>query len=118
MTNIHKTNKRKKEKEKEFSIKQLQLRKIKQTKMAEVTQTYKYCLPLEKIGLDDIPKAGGKTASLGEMIQHLTSGNMGVKVPGGYAILSNAYDAVLEQCCLRERLKLLLDDVDGEFNLY
>jgi len=70
----------------------------------------KFCLSLEEIGLEDIPKAGGKTASLGEMIQNLTS--VGVKVPGGFGILSTAYDAVLNQCCLRERLKLLLDDVD------
>jgi pyruvate,water dikinase len=70
----------------------------------------KFCLPLEKVGLSDIPKVGGKTASLGEMIQHLIP--LGVKVPGGFAITSAAYDAVLDQCCLRERLKLLLDDVD------
>lgn len=70
----------------------------------------KFCLPLEKVGLSDIPKVGGKTASLGEMIQHLVP--LGVKVPGGFAIASSAYDAVLNQCCLRERLKLLLDDVD------
>lgn len=41
----------------------------------------KHCIPLQDIGLDDLPKVGGKTASLGEMIQQLTP--LGVSVPGG-----------------------------------
>eukprot|EP00984_Skeletonema_dohrnii_P033563 scaffold30495_cov142-Skeletonema_dohrnii-CCMP3373.AAC.1 len=31
----------------------------------------KHCIPLQEIGLDDLPRVGGKTASLGEMIQNL-----------------------------------------------
>lgn len=69
-----------------------------------------YCLPLEKVGLDDIPQVGGKTASLGEMIQQLSA--IGVAVPGGFAVTSAAYDAILDRFQLRERLKLLLDGVD------
>lgn len=69
-----------------------------------------YCLPLDKVGLDDIPQVGGKTASLGEMIQQLSA--IGVAVPGGFAVTSAAYDAILDRFQLRERLKLLLDGVD------
>ena len=52
----------------------------------------------------------GKTASLGEMIQNLTP--LGVSVPGGFGVCSTAYDAVLDRFELRERLDLLLKDVD------
>jgi pyruvate,water dikinase len=69
-----------------------------------------YCLPLDRVGLDDIPWVGGKTASLGEMIQQLSA--IGVAVPGGFAVTSAAYDAILDRFQLRERLKLLLDGVD------
>lgn len=70
----------------------------------------KHCIPLQEIGLDDLPKVGGKTASLGEMIQNLTP--LGVSVPGGFGVCSSAYDAVLDRFELRERLDLLLKDVD------
>ena len=50
----------------------------------------KHCIPLQNIGLDDLPKVGGKTASLGEMIQQLTP--LGVSVPGGFGVSSTAYD--------------------------
>ena len=54
-----------------------------------------------------------KTASLGEMIQQL--GGLGVAVPGGFAVTVEAYDAILDRFSLRQRLKLLLDGVDGTF---
>jgi pyruvate,water dikinase len=46
----------------------------------------RYCIPLDEISLDDLPKVGGKTASLGEMIQQLTP--LGVAVPGGFGVTS------------------------------
>lgn len=70
-----------------------------------------FVIPLERVCLDDIPQVGGKTASLGEMIQELMP--LGVDVPGGFAVTSTAYDAVLDQFHLRERLSILLDDLDG-----
>ena len=76
----------------------------------------KYCLPLEKVGLSDLARVGGKTASLGEMIQNLTP--LGVDVPGGFAVTANAYDAVLDRFRLRERLALLMDGIDGKFIFY
>ena len=38
-----------------------------------------YILPLNRVGMKDLPKVGGKNASLGEMLQNLTS--QGIKVP-------------------------------------
>jgi pyruvate,water dikinase len=45
-----------------------------------IEQRSKFCIPLETIRLEDLPKVGGKTASLGEMIQELKP--LGVDVPG------------------------------------
>jgi hypothetical protein len=36
---------------------------------------------LDQLGMNDVPRVGGKNASLGEMISKL--GNLGVEVPGG-----------------------------------
>ena len=58
----------------------------------------KYCIPLQDIGLDDLPKVGGKTASLGEMIQQLTP--LGVAVPGGFGVSSTAYDGMFVCSCV------------------
>ena len=38
---------------------------------------------LDRLGMSDLAKVGGKNASLGEMIRHLAS--EGVRVPGGFA---------------------------------
>ena len=72
----------------------------------------RYCIPFEEIGLGDIPRVGGKTASLGEMVRSL--GGVGVRVPGGFAITADAYSAVLDQGQVRARLHELLDDVPVE----
>jgi phosphoenolpyruvate synthase/pyruvate phosphate dikinase len=47
------------------------------------------------------------------MIQELMP--LGVNVPGGFGVTSTAYDAVLDQVMLRERLQELLNDVDGTY---
>lgn len=70
----------------------------------------KFCIPLDQIRLDEVPKFGGKTASLGEMIQELQP--LGVDVPGGFGVSSDVYDAVLDRFELRERLQILLKDID------
>lgn len=45
--------------------------------------------PFRKIGIQDIALVGGKNASLGEMIQHLSSSD--VHVPQGFALTTEAY---------------------------
>jgi len=44
---------------------------------------------LEDARVEDVPRVGGKNASLGEMIANLSS--MGVDVPGGFATTADAY---------------------------
>lgn len=85
------------------------------TKTKETKHHKRFCIPLEEVCLDDLPKVGGKTASLGELIQQLTP--LGVEVPGGFAVSSRAYDAVLDRFQLRERLQLLLKGLDGKSKL-
>ena len=48
-----------------------------------------YVIALEALSLEDMPRAGGKNASLGEMIRALRTA--GVRVPGGFAITTAAY---------------------------
>lgn len=55
----------------------------------------KYISWFEDIALCDLPKVGGKNASLGEMTRALKE--LGVSVPDGFAITVAAYDAILAQ---------------------
>lgn len=48
-----------------------------------------FTVPLHAVGLDDIATAGGKNASLGEMIRHLRP--LGVEVPDGFVITVDGY---------------------------
>jgi pyruvate, water dikinase len=55
----------------------------------------RYCIAFEELDLHDIPRVGGKTASLGELVRSLAGA--GVRVPGGFAVAADAYTAVLDQ---------------------
>ena len=57
---------------------------------------------LEKLGKHDVDKVGGKNASLGEMISHLS--NAGVSVPGGFATTAEAYREFLDKSGLKEKI--------------
>jgi len=48
-----------------------------------------YVLDLAALRMTDVGIVGGKSASLGEMIGHLSSA--GVRVPGGFATTAHAY---------------------------
>lgn len=54
-----------------------------------------YVYDLAKLTMADLPQVGGKNASLGEMIHHLS--DVGVNVPGGFATSADSYKAFLEQ---------------------
>lgn len=61
----------------------------------------KYIQRLSEIGMDDLPRVGGKNASLGEMIQKLTAQN--IRVPDGFAVTVDAYDAFIAENNLKEK---------------
>lgn len=50
-------------------------------------------ISLDALSLNDLPLVGGKNANLGEMITHLC--NVGIRVPGGFAITINVYQQFL-----------------------
>jgi len=47
-----------------------------------------YVLRFEDLRIGDVPRVGGKNASLGEMIGNLAS--RGIRVPGGFATTAAA----------------------------
>ncbi len=47
-----------------------------------------------ELTIDDVPRVGGKNASLGEMIRELTPA--GIQVPDGFAVTADAYRAFLQ----------------------
>lgn len=69
-----------------------------------------YVVPFTKLGIHDVDKVGGKNASLGEMICHLTK--LGVKVPGGFATTAQVYREFLAQNNLTDKIQQLLSNLD------
>ncbi len=65
---------------------------------------------LSELGMHDVPVVGGKNASLGEMIHHLSE--VGVQVPGGFATTADAYREFLAADGLDQRIQTLLDALD------
>ncbi|MDR9436833.1 MAG: phosphoenolpyruvate synthase [Thiohalophilus sp.] len=64
----------------------------------------------DDLRLDDVPRVGGKNASLGEMIHQLS--NAGVRVPGGFATTADAFREFLEHKGLADRIYAELDELD------
>ena len=65
---------------------------------------------LDQLGKDDIEVVGGKNASLGEMISHLS--DLGVSVPGGFATTSNAFNRFLTETGLLDKINSELKTLD------
>lgn len=69
-----------------------------------------FVIKLDELGMNDVEVVGGKNASLGEMISHLSS--LGVSVPGGFATTAAAYREFLGSGGLDKRINALLDKLD------
>ncbi len=65
---------------------------------------------LEQIRLTDVPIVGGKSASLGELIQQLVP--QGINVPSGFAVTASAYRHFIRSNALDETLRTLFADLD------
>ncbi|MBC7914416.1 MAG: phosphoenolpyruvate synthase, partial [Pyrinomonadaceae bacterium] len=63
----------------------------------------KLVVPLHSVGIDDIEIAGGKNASLGEMIQNLSG--LGIQVPGGFVVTVEAYKQFIKHNNLEQKIK-------------
>ena len=64
-------------------------------------------VPLGQLGIHDVPRVGGKNASLGEMIANL--GQLGVSVPSGFASTAEAFREFLAEGQLKKKIKQTLD---------
>ena len=64
----------------------------------------------KQLGINDIDIVGGKNASLGEMISHLSG--LGIKVPDGFATTATAFRQFLAQQNLDERIRARLAMLD------
>jgi len=73
-------------------------------------ESAEYIVSLDSLSMADVPRVGGKNASLGEMIGKLS--NMGVKVPGGFATTAQAFWDFLDHNDLRVRINQRLDALD------
>ena len=69
-----------------------------------------YVIKLAELGMHDVEVVGGKNASLGEMIDKLSS--LGVSVPGGFATTAAAYRDFLRANGLDRKIADLLDNLD------
>jgi pyruvate,water dikinase len=69
-----------------------------------------YVKLLRDTGMGDIASVGGKNASLGEMIHHL--GELGVRVPTGFATTTDAYHLFLKDGGLEDRIHDALTKLD------
>lgn len=69
-----------------------------------------YIYQFKDIDIKDIPKVGGKNASLGEMFQKLTA--KGIRIPDGFAITAAAYRFFLKENNLQSTLSAILKKLD------
>ncbi len=69
-----------------------------------------HTIDFKHLGLHDLEQVGGKNASLGEMISHLS--NKGVAVPTGFATTADAFREFLANEGLDKKIYTLLSTVD------
>ena len=69
-----------------------------------------FILGLDQAGIGDIALVGGKNASLGEMIQHLSK--MGIDIPHGFIITVEAYQLFIDFNDLDKKIIGLIGDID------
>src|SRR3972149_6927471 len=69
-----------------------------------------YVVRFEDLRMGDVPRVGGKNASLGEMISNLAS--RGIRVPGGFATTAAAYRGFLDGAGLTRRIEDRLRALD------
>lgn len=71
-----------------------------------------YTLDFSEIGLRDLPRVGGKNASLGQLFNALKP--KGVGVVDGFATTVEAYRLLLDENVLEERLRTIFSNFDPE----
>jgi pyruvate,water dikinase len=72
----------------------------------------KFILWFNEITIKDVPKVGGKNASLGEMLRNLTP--LGINIPDGFAITADAYRFFLKETNLENLIKNSLNNLNNK----
>jgi len=70
----------------------------------------KSILWFSETGIKDVPKVGGKNASLGEMFSKLS--RKGVRIPNGFATTAEAYHDFMEQAGIKDEIHEILSDLN------
>ena len=69
-----------------------------------------YIRTFDSRSMDDVPRVGGKTASLGELYNLLKGAP--VSVPAGFAVTAQAYRDALTDACAWAQLSALMEGFD------
>lgn len=80
------------------------------TQMQQNNNIAENVLWYDQLGMHDVDRVGGKNASLGEMITHLSA--VGVSVPNGFATTAQSFNDFLNQSGINQRIYQLLDQTD------
>jgi pyruvate,water dikinase len=75
----------------------------------ETKSEYRYIKSLQNVNLSDLPLVGGKNASLGQMINALS--NNGIRVPQGFSITVDGYNAYMNHNNLTEKITHLANQI-------
>jgi len=75
-------------------------------------QAGQYAIPFSQLRNSDVPRVGGKNASLGEMLSQLTAS--GIRVPDGFATTAAAFREFLAVNGLTDRIAARLQHLDVE----
>ena len=75
----------------------------KKIKIKHSMANYKFIKFFADLNIKDVPKVGGKNASLGEMYCALS--RQGLRVPNGFATTAEAYNYFLDSAGLKEKIK-------------
>jgi pyruvate, water dikinase len=78
--------------------------------MNQIMSRSKLIVGLSEVGISDLEWAGGKNASLGEMIQHLSP--LGIQIPDGFVITVNAYRNFIKYNSLDAFISERLTEID------
>jgi pyruvate, water dikinase len=70
----------------------------------------RYIIFFKEISIEDLPKVGGKNASLGEMFNQLSS--KGINIPDGFALSADAYRLFRKENNIEQPLTDLLESLD------
>src|SRR5580692_208124 len=69
-------------------------------------------MDLTEVGINDIDLVGGKNASLGEMLQHLTK--LGIRVPAGFVVTAAAYHQFVAHNHLEAGIRRVINGIQPD----